>query len=127
MKAIDVLRMRPGADSQQVGSVVTGAGPDRWKGYKSTAPAQGTINPGTSPIYGGGAITEMFFNETTAEFKLTITGATDSGWTTMTNTTDGKTMTRASRTSFSGGTWTWAAQTISQFFGLAGTKIVVFS
>ncbi len=129
MKAINVLRMASSfpAGTQTVVVAQTGVNPFRLRGYKSTAVAQGSISPGTSSV-GGTTITEMYFDEDLGYFILTITGAPDSGWTTMTNVSNGTSLSRASRTSFSSGTWTWTGQLINGFFTTgSGTKIVTFT
>lgn len=117
-------------------SVVTGAAgtagaQNRDRGYYSTGPL-GSINDGTSAIYAEAAITELYYYEGgggTAQYILTITGATDSGWTTMTiNGPNGiVTLTRAARTTFGSGTWAWdTAHTIpTQAFGPASSNITI--
>ncbi len=111
-------------DTQTVTSATTGIPGDRFRGYGGGA--GGSISDGTSNIYSGAAITAMYVDESAGEFYLTITGATNTGWTTMTNATDGHSLSR-SAASFSGGTWTWAGQTLSGFFGAAGAKTINFT
>lgn len=111
-------------DTQTVTSATTGIPGDRVRGYGGGT--GGSISDGTSNIYSGAAITEMYVDESAGEFYLTITGATNTGWTTMTNATDGHSLSR-SAASFSGGTWTWTGQTINGFFGAAGAKTINFT
>lgn len=117
-------------DTQTVTVAQDGTGSpsfDRRRGYISGA-VLGSISDGTSNIYAGAAITKMAYDETSGQFQLTITGATDSGWTTMTNTTDGTSLTRASRSSFASGTWTWNSQALNGFFTTSsGPKTVTFT
>lgn len=104
-------------DTQTVtrGQTTTGSDPfTNWSGYKSATPAFGSIADGTSNIYAGAAITSLYFYEVgyistgagylTRLLVLTITGATNTGWTTM---TVGSTIFYRASASFSSGTWTW--------------------
>lgn len=114
-----------GLDTQTIttGTAGTAGNQDRVRGWSS--PSIGSINDGTSNIYAGAAITGFFFDEnggTGMYYGLSITGATNSGWTQV--TIDGtKVLTRASAT-FSSGTWTWTTtDTIAtQAFGANGTN-----
>ncbi len=137
MKPIAIMRMRnTGASHLDTQSVVTGAAgttldQDRIRGYTSIGPI-GSISDGTSNIFSGAAITDLYYYEgggSTAQYILTITGATDSGWTTMTiNGPNGiVTLTRAARTTFGSGTWAWdTAHTIpTQAFGPASSNITI--
>lgn len=97
-------------DTQTVTSGSDGTAPnlDRRRGFLSGV--IGSILDGTSNIYGGAAITAFYYNENGGSgmtYALTITGATNSGWTQV--TIDGlKTLARADAVSFSASTWTWA-------------------
>lgn len=85
----------------------------------------GSISDGSSNIYGGGSINELHYSESAAGayITLSITGATNSGWTTM--NIAGVTFSRASA-SFSGGIWTWSVAVGNNPFGstLNATKAV---
>lgn len=113
-------------DTQTVTSATTGISGEKIRGYTSAGGGQGSISPGTTTIGGGSTITAMYFDQNYSTFTLSITGASDSGWTTMTNTTEGKSLSRAAA-SFTGGTWTWTGQTLAGFFGAEGAKTVVFT
>ncbi len=90
----------------------------------------GSISDGTSNIYGGAGISELFWGEAGGDpfYELTIAGAANSGWTTM--MIGSTSFTRASA-AYSAGTWNWAApsSTVStQAFGsIGGDVIVTFS
>ena len=76
--------------------------------------ALGSISSGNSPIYGGAAITNMYFDEGASNYILTITGTlTNSGWTNIViNRPTPTTLLRSAATfSTSGGlsSWTWAS------------------
>ena len=94
-------------DTQTVTTGTTGSAinQDRWRGVVSGT--QGSISDGTSNVYAGAAITALYWDENGGsgmKYTLTITGAANSGWTTM--TIDSKALTRASAT-YASGTWTW--------------------
>jgi len=94
---------------------------DRERGYINGA--TGSISDGTSNIYAGTPIDQLYWDENnggTAFYRLAIAGAANSGWTTM--TIDATALTRASAT-YSAGTWTWntASGAFAQAFGAAGT------
>jgi hypothetical protein len=86
-----------------------------YSGFKTTAPTIGSISDGTSNIYGGAAITGLFFFQeiyvsppvgyTTRQLILSITGASDSGWTTM--KVGSTSFNRTSAAFFASGTWVW--------------------
>lgn len=112
-----------------VGTSGTAISQDRVRGYLSGS--QGTLSPGTSSIYGGAAITQLAWFENTGFpfYVLTITGATDSGWTTM-NIGGTLTLSRASRTTYSAGSWTWSTtdNVTTQAFGAAGSaRTIIFN
>ena len=121
-------------DTQNVttGTAGSAGAQDRIRGYDATGPI-GSISDGTSNIFGpGNAITSLEYYEGgggTAQYILTIAGATDSGWTTMTiNGPNGTVvLTRTARTSFSANTWYWdTAHTIpTQAFGPASSAITI--
>lgn len=124
----------PPLDTQTVTMSQSGANPNRIRGYRAS-PVQGSISDGTSNIYGGAAINKMVFFESSSnvgDFTLEIAGEqTNSGWTTITNETDGKSLNRADATfSLVSGKsiWQWSSQPISGFFAtINGTKTVVFT
>ena len=107
----------PVLDTQTVtvASLTSGSNPTQeYRGFKTTAPTFGSISDGTSNIYGGAAITALYFYQesfvnppvgyTTRQLILTITGATNSGWTTMKVGTTNFARTDAF---FSSGSWLW--------------------
>lgn len=110
-------------DVQTVTTGATGtAGPeDRRRGFDS-ASVMGSISDGTSDVYGGSAITSLYWDENvgTWRYVLKIPGAANSGWTTL--TIGSLSLLRASATYVSG-TWEWATSdgVTSQAFGGAGS------
>ena len=113
-----------GLDTQTVTTGNSGTAPDRLRGYSSGL--MGSISTGTSAIYSA-TITGIFYDENNLVYKLSITGATNSGWTTM--TIGSKPLNRTAAT-FSSGTWTWTTtDTITtQAFGANGNVVsVVFT
>jgi hypothetical protein len=120
----------PPLDTQTVTVATTGTTPDRLRGF---GPGTGSISDGTSNIYAGAAIVQL------AEFEgggmaLTINGGAlaNSGWTTMTNTTNSNSVNRADASfSHPGGTtteWFWTTASFGEFFPTSsGTKTVVFT
>lgn len=116
-------------DAQTVttGASGTAGAQDRIRGY-STLSGVGSITDGTSNVYAGAAITELYWYENTGApyYYMAITGAANSGWTSVIiNGT--KTLDRASAT-FSSGTWNWATSDTagSQAFNGAGATIPVW-
>jgi len=91
-----------GLDTQTV-TVGKGLTPTRW-GYDGGVP-YGSIVDGTSNIYAGGAINWLYWNASVSTLNLDITGATNSGWVTV--TVGGVDFARSAAT-FAGTTWTWA-------------------
>jgi len=93
-------------------------------GYGSST--GGSISDGTSNIYGGAAITGLYYQEFggSAYIVLSISGATNSGWTTM---NIGGTSYSRSSASFSSGQWTWGVSVGANPFGTSGTKTVMWS
>lgn len=115
-------------DTQTVTTGTQGSAPmqDRNRGFISGT--IGSITDGTSNVYAGAAITSLYYDEnggTGMFYKLAITGAANSGWTTM--TIDSTAFTRASAT-YSSGTWTWTtAHTVAtQALGANGTVHTVY-
>lgn len=110
-----------GLDTQTVtsGASGTGVSANRRRGF--IASVIGSINSGISNIYAGAAITNLSWSELSSVYYLAITGATNSGWTTL--TIDGTTaLTRAAAT-FASGTWTWGTidDASSNAFGVNGS------
>ena len=89
----------------------------------------GSISDGTSNIFGpGNAITGLYWDENGGAgqtVNLTITGATNTGWTTL---TIGATVLTRTSASFAGGTWTWVTNQnlASQPFGANGDNIICY-
>lgn len=125
------LRMASGAaghlDSQTVttGTSGTALESDRLRGFVQGE--IGAISDATSNIYGGAAITTLCFDENGGSglYVLTITGASNAGWTNL--TIGPKVLARTSAT-FSTGTWTWttADYVATQAFGPDGSIRGVF-
>lgn len=116
-------------DTQTVTTGSSGAAPDRYRG-RSTALGIGSITDGTSNLYSGAAITEFYWAEDggSPSYHLAITGATNSGWTSVL-IGGAKTLNRIDA-SFSGGEWIWTTtDTITtQAFSSAGaSRSCVFS
>lgn len=118
-----------GLDTQTVTTGASGTAPiqDRVRGFISGT--LGSITDGTSNIYSGAAITALYWdeNEGISSYVLTITGATNTGWTTI--TIGSVTLYRTAAT-FSSGTWTWTTTHTAgtQAFGSAGNiKTVTFA
>ena len=112
-------------DVQTVTTGGSGTAPnqDRLRGFLS--PSLGSIVDGTSNIYAGAAITSLYWSENGGTFKfyrLTITGAANSGWTTL--NIGGQSFLRTSA-SFASGSWTWStADSLgTQSFGSIGTVV----
>ena len=133
MRGIALLLMR-GANAAQsdVQTVTTGADGsalenDRRRGFDELG--LGSISDGTSNIYGGAAIETLHWAENGGFpfYKLTITGAANAGWVTM--TIGSKVLTR-NDASYVGGIWTWnTTDTVAaQAFGGSGaSRTVVFA
>lgn len=117
-----VVESSGGGDTQTVTTGISGLNPDRLRGYQS-ATSTGSITDGTSNIYSGAAITRLIWDEGSSVYELNITGATNSGWSTL--TIDGtKVLTRTSATFSAGGIWVWITgdNITTQAFGTNGTS-----
>lgn len=130
MKPYAIHRKRntiAGLDNQSVTSGTIGAAGSRIRGF-STTNAIGSIVDGTSNVFAGAAITELYWDESALTYVLKITGATNTGWTTL--TIDGaKVLNRAAAT-FATNTWTWTttdAVGVQAFGGAGSTHICVFT
>jgi hypothetical protein len=114
-------------DTQIVTTGGSGVSPDRLRGYDSS-PSLGSIFDGTSNIYSGGAITELYWDENggggAQRYRLTISGATNSGWTTLTIGNETLLRTSATFNSFTQ-SWTWSTADLifSQAFGDIGSTV----
>lgn len=127
--AIAALLAGVGSTSLDTQTVTTGAAgtapaQDRSRGYGIGVPFIGSISDGTSNIYGGAAINYLYWQEDAAvpSYYLAITGATNTGWTTL--TIGSKVLNRTAAT-FASGSWTWTtADTITtQAFSTGGSSI----
>ena len=112
-----LLRANSALDTQRVTCGVSGVIPDRQRGY-SIPLGIGSISPGTSKLYGGLVVQELYTNETLGALYLTIPGTlANSGWTTMTvnNPVAGTTVFLRSAAAFTTGggvsTWRWTGAT----------------
>ncbi len=87
----------------------------------------GTISDGTSDVYSGAVITDLYWDENlgTPQYWLAITGATASGWATI--TIGSKTLYRTAAT-FTGSAWNWSTTDTAgtQAFGTAGSSKTVY-
>ena len=95
-------------------------------GYKSTGSGTGSITDGTSNVYSGAAINDIYHISTLNRLYFTLAGVrANSGWTTM--KINGISFTRASAsfTTSSTTTWYWASIT-SHPFGSSGTRAVTW-
>lgn len=119
-------------DIQTVTTGATGTAPlqDRVRGWSSTGPV-GAINDGTSNIYSGATIANLFWSENggggAQYYYLAIVGATNTGWTTLTIQSSAGTATllRTAATFGAGANWTWTTTDIvsTQAFGAASTVV----
>ncbi len=111
-------------DTQTVTVGGTGTIPDRLRGYTS---GLGSIVDGTSNIYGGATVQTIWYEENGSSgnqiYKLSINGATNSGWTTL--TIGSKALNRVDAT-FATGNWTWPTADLlsNQAFGFIGSVVV---
>ncbi len=115
-----------GSDTQTVTVGGDGAAPtqDRRRGFSNAG--FGSINDGTSNIYSGATIGDLYWDESSGFgfYQLTIYGAPNSGWSTM--TIGGTSLSRTSAT-YTSGTWQWSTfHTVSnQAFGSIGNVVTV--
>lgn len=127
MKPIAIMRMRSTTsghlDTQTVTTGASGSAPaqDRLRGFISGS--LGSISDGTSNLYAGAAVTDLVYDESGGSgmhYFLAITGATNTGWTTL--TIGSLVLNRASAV-YSAGTWTWTTTdtVATQAFGANGT------
>ena len=112
-------------DTQTVetGNVGTAAMLDRVRGWSTGL--MGVITDGTSNVYAGAASTSLYWDENgpggSQFYYLAITGAANSGWTTL---TIGSTVLDRASATYSSGTWTWSTtDTVgTQAFGASGSS-----
>ena len=95
-------------------------------GYKSTGAATGSITDGTSNVYSGAAINDIYHLGTLNRLYFTLAGSrTNSGWTTM--KINGISFTRASASFTTSSTTTWYWSSVSSHpFGSSGTRAVTW-
>ena len=126
-----------GLDTQTVnpvGGSGTAGSSNRLRGF-STVNALGSISDGTSDLYSGAAITELYFDENggAGQQYLKITGTLpNSGWTTMTIDTTAYARSAATFTQAGGATqWQWSAPgaftSVQPFAGIGGSTTVVWT
>lgn len=115
-------------DTQTVttGSAGSSGAFDRERGF--IASVIGSITDGTSNLYAGTPIDELYWFENnggTPFYRLTITGAANSGWATI---TIGSTVLARASGTYSSGTWTWNTTdgVGVQAFGSAGSVKTVY-
>jgi len=118
-------------DVQTVTTGASGTIPsqNRVRGWSSTGPV-GAINDGTSNIYSGATIANLFWSEDGlggAYYYLAIVGATNTGWDTLTIQSSAGTATllRTAASFGVGANWTWTTTdiAINQAFGAEGTVV----
>lgn len=115
----------PLPESHTVTTGGSGVAGSRLRGYYTGL--YGSISPTSTQIYSGLTIDAVYWDEANAQYVLSIGGASNGGWTTL--TINSTALTRASAT-FGAGIWTWGtSDNISfQAFGTIGsTPSVVFS
>lgn len=100
-------------DTQTVTTGLSGSAPSRLRGYDSS-PALGSISDGTSNLYSGATILELYHDEDIDSIIFKVNGVVaNSGWTTLNITGGaGKILTRSLATFSTAGsvsTWTWAS------------------
>ena len=128
MSGIQMTLLAAGGGALDVQTVTTGGSgsppsQDRLRGFSS--PSLGSIVDGTSNIYGGATISNLFWDENLGSpyYYLAIVGATNSGWTTL--TIGSKTLNRVDATFSAGANWFWNTTDIAlnQAFGPIGTVV----
>lgn len=113
-------------DTQSVTTGTLGSAPNRARGFISGS--FGSINDGTANVASGAAITSLYYDENGGSgmfYYLAITGAANSGWTTL---TIGSTVLNRTSATFSSGTWTWttADSVATQAFGGNGNGVTAY-
>lgn len=98
-------------DTQTITSGLSGSAPDRIRGYDSS-PALGSISDGTSNLYSGATVLELYHDESVDSVIFKVNGVVaNSGWTTLNITGGTGAILARSAASFSTAgsvsTWTW--------------------
>lgn len=109
-------------DTQTVTTGTLGTLPNRFRGFSVSS--FGSITDGTSNIYSGGAIQQLYWDESAATYVLGIVGSVNSGWDSV--IIGAKRFNRSSA-SFATNTWTWTTPDgiLAQEFGAASSVITV--
>ena len=119
VSALDTQTVTSGADGSVIGGTAR-------RGFALTG-ALGSCVTGTSPLFAGAAVNQLYWDQASSSYYLGITGATNTGFTSI---TIGGTLTllRASAT-FGSGTWAWATADVAgnQAYGFGAIKKVVFN
>lgn len=113
-------------DTQTVTTGLSGTAPDRLRGYDSS-PALGSITDGTSNLYSGATVVELYHDESIDSVIFKVNGVqANSGWETLTIVGGaGAILSRASASFSTAGsvsTWTWSSAGGNPF-GPSGTVI----
>lgn len=113
-------------DIQYVDGGSIGPAGSRALGYITGA--IGSISDGTSNIYGGAAITELWYDQDSNSTSLKITGTlSNSGWTSIFNVSRNITLNRSAATfSTASGSSTWIWASGAGFMG-TGNQTIVFT
>ena len=133
MSGIQMTLLAAGGGALDVQTVTTGAtgtapAQDRVRGFSSSI---GSIVDGTSNIYGGATIANLFWDENggggAQYYYLGIVGATNTGWTTLTiqSSFGTATLLRTAATFGAGANWSWTTTdtALNQAFGSASTVV----
>jgi len=116
-----------------VGSATSGGkNPRTYTGYVSaSAPVGvpgvsfGSINTGISSIFPTLPVAQLYYEDGTASFNLTITGATNTGWSSLYfGSTSGTSFNRTDAAFGVGGYWSWSG--IANPFGLLTSVSIIF-
>jgi len=95
-------------------------------GYRGTSSTTGSITDGTSNVYSGAAINDIYHQSTVNKLYFRLAGSrANSGWTTMKINGISFTRASASYSSSSTTTWQWSSVT-SHPFGSSGTRAVTW-
>jgi len=95
-------------------------------GYRGTSSTTGSITDGTSNVYSGAAINDIYHQSLVNKLYFRLAGSrANSGWTTMKINGISFTRASASYSSSSTTTWQWSSVT-SQPFGSSGTRAVTW-
>lgn len=118
-------------DTQTVTTGLSGTIPERLRGYDSS-PALGSISDGTSNLYSGATILELYHDEDIDSVIFKVNGVqANSGWTTLTISGGaGVSLLRASASFSTAGsvsTWTWASAGGNPFGGSGTTITAIFT